>query len=126
MNIEELLKKQGKIAYTIKGISMMPLLRQDKDIVIIEDSRNKDYSDYDVVLYKRENANKKDYVLHRIQKDNHDGTYCIMGDNTLTEETVKRENIIGILESIKRGKRTIKKEDRFYKAYVNKIGRAHV
>lgn len=63
--IEELLKVKGYFAYTAIGKSMLPLIRQKRDIFEL---RRKDPNvrckRYDVVLYKRGNQN----VLHRIYR----------------------------------------------------------
>lgn len=36
MTFEEVLELDGRLIYTNKGISMMPFLRADKDVMIIE------------------------------------------------------------------------------------------
>lgn len=36
MTFEEVLERDGKLVYTNKGVSMMPLLRQDQDLLVIE------------------------------------------------------------------------------------------
>ena len=35
LTFEELLERDGQIAYTNKGVSMMPLLRQSRDVMLI-------------------------------------------------------------------------------------------
>lgn len=119
MTLEELLDKEGFIAYTFKGVSMMPFLKEDKDIVIINKPDNNNYSKYDIVLYKRDTTSEeKQYVLHRILKDNKDGTYWIIGDNTYSGETVNEDDIIGILSEIRRENKIIKTKGLLYKLYV--------
>ena len=59
---EEQLDKCGKLIYTNVGDSMMPLIRQDKDLLIIEKPKGR-LKKYDVPLYRRDSGQ---YVLHRI------------------------------------------------------------
>ena len=64
MSFEGLLDEKGSIIYTNIGYSMMPLLRQKKDIIEIRKKNNGRCKKYDVVLYKRGTQ----YILHRILK----------------------------------------------------------
>ena len=50
---EKLLSERGYIVYTCKGTSMMPLLRQQRDIIEIRPKGDQRCKKYDVVLYKR-------------------------------------------------------------------------
>ena len=112
---KEEIERNGVLAYTNKGVSMMPLLRQDRDVMVIKKGAPP-YNKYDAVLFMRENGQ---YVLHRIIKCLDNGTYYIVGDNCIKGEYVKEENIIGVLTSVKRGKRTVKVTDRGYLIYVH-------
>ena len=73
---EDQLAKTGKLIYTNRGDSMMPLIKQDRDLLIIEPVHGR-LKKYDVPLYKRDNGQ---YVLHRILKVREQG-YVICGDN---------------------------------------------
>lgn len=98
ISFEEELEKSGKLVYTTVGASMRPLIRQDRDISIIEKPKAR-LKKYDVALYKRPNGQ---YVLHRVVKVCDDG-YVILGDNCLRKEYgIKEEQIIGILTSLVR------------------------
>ena len=78
---EKMLSEWGYIVYTIKGTSMMPLLRQYRDIIEIRPKGEHRCKKYDVVLYKR----GKNYILHRVLRVLPDG-YIIAGDhNTFLE-----------------------------------------
>jgi len=68
-SFEELLKKDGFIVYTNVGFSMMPLLRQRRDIIEIRAKGPGRCRKYDVVLYRR----GEKYILHRILKVLPDG-----------------------------------------------------
>ena len=93
---EEILEKDGKLVYKTKGVSMNPMLYQNRDLVVIEVPKGR-LKKYDVALYKR----GKSYVLHRVIEVNDDGTYSIRGDNTYSIETVPEEAVIGVLTSVK-------------------------
>ena len=69
--LEETLKKNGILVYTDKGDSMMPLLRENKDLMIIR-TLSEPPKKSDAVLFKRPNGA---LVLHRIVKANKDGSY---------------------------------------------------
>ena len=113
VSFAQLLERDGALAYTNKGISMMPLLRQDRDIMIIE-KRDPPYKKYDAVLFLRDNGQ---YILHRIMKVM-DGKYYIIGDNCPSGETVREEQILGVLTGVKRDGKLIRENDRRYRCYV--------
>ena len=62
VSFEELLETKGYIVYRTVGYSMLPLLRQKRDIVEIRPKGAERCRKNDVVLYKRNNK----YILHRI------------------------------------------------------------
>lgn len=110
---EEELRKNGKIIHTNVGVSMMPLLRQNRDVMIIERPEGR-LKKYDVPLYKRKNGQ---YVLHRILKvREHD--YVICGDHCVNKEYgITDEQIIGVLTGVIRDGKTISVNDFNYKVY---------
>ncbi len=108
------LEEHGSVIYTNKGISMMPLLRQDRDIMVIEKRTPARCKKYDAVLFLRDNGQ---YILHRILKLK-PGGYYIVGDNCIHGEYVREEQVLGVLTSIRRGQRTIKVTDPGYLCYV--------
>ena len=114
---EEELERTGKLIYTNVGVSMLPLIRQGKDIMIIE--RADEYMPLDAVLFRRKGVTGRGaYVLHRILKITPDGKYWIVGDNCVSGETVERENILGVLTCVSRHGKLIKRTDIRYRAYL--------
>ena len=113
ISFEQILERSGSLAYTNRGVSMMPLLRQGKDVMLIE-KREPPYKKYDAVLFLRDNGQ---YVLHRIMRVM-DGAYYIIGDNCISGETVPEEKILGVLTGVKRNGRMIGENDRLYRFYV--------
>ena len=75
---EDQLAKTGKLIYTNKGDSMMPLIQQDRDLLIIEPIHGR-LKKYDVPLYKRDSGQ---YVLHRIFSMEGD-KLVLMGDGNI-------------------------------------------
>ena len=115
MTFEELLEKDGYFLFTNTGVSMMPLLRQQKDIVEIRRKKAGRCRKYDVVLYRR----KDQYILHRILKVLPSG-YLIAGDNCVSVETdIKDENILGVMTRVVRNGKTITPDQIGYKCYVH-------
>ena len=112
---EEQLARNGKLIYTNRGDSMMPLIRQDKDLLIIKPVHGR-LKKYDVPLYKRDSGQ---YVLHRIlQVRPHD--YVICGDNRWSKEYgITDRHIIGVLSGIVRDGKEISVQDAKYRLYVH-------
>lgn len=114
--IEEKLKNDEEVSSLTVGISMEPMLREHKDIVIIKRIDRK-LKKNDVPLYKRTGRDK--LVLHRILKVTENG-YVIRGDNLYIKECdVKDGDIIGVLKAFYRdGKYYDCEKSRKYKIYV--------
>lgn len=93
---EEEIDEKGKIIYTNVGDSMMPLIREKRDVLMIE-KVNGGLKRLDVPLYKRDSGQ---YVLHRILKVR-DKDYIICGDNRYCKETgITDRHIIGVLTGV--------------------------
>ncbi len=114
-SFEELLEQDGYLVYTNGGYSMMPLLRERKDIIIIKKKGPERCKKYDVALYKRGET----YILHRILKVLPDG-YIIAGDhNSFVEKDIKDENILGVMTRVIRDGKSIYMDDWRYRLYVH-------
>ena len=115
VTFEDVLNKDGVIVYTNVGVSMMPLLRQKKDIIEIRKKGVERCKKYDVVLYRR----REKYILHRILKVLPDG-YLIAGDHCVTlEKDIKDENILGVMTRVFRNGKNITPDNIWYKLYVH-------
>ena len=110
---EEILKKDGKLIYTTKGVSMQPMLYQNRDVVVIEVPQGR-LQKYDVALYRRGSS----YVLHRVIGVNEDGTYSIRGDNTYSIEIVPESAVMGVLTAFVRDRKPHQVTDSDYRRYV--------
>ena len=116
VTFEELLEKDGYLVYTNVGTSMMPLLRQRRDIIEI---RRKDPATrckrYDAVLYKYGDK----YILHRVLKVR-PKDYVICGDHNIWREYgITDDQILGVLTRVVRDGKSIYPTDWKYKLYVH-------
>lgn len=119
MSFEEMLETTGTVAFTNVGVSMMPLLREGRDVMVIR-RKEGPIKKYDAVLFKRPGrAGRGAYVLHRVLRVNDDGTYWIVGDNCVSGETVREENVLGVLETVIRDGRPMDFDTLSYQAYVH-------
>lgn len=112
--IEEILAESGEVSFVSAGVSMMPTIRDRKDIVTLVKPEGQ-LKKGDVPFYRRDNGQ---YILHRIIYVNN-GTYVTRGDNQWENEyNVRDDQIIGVLCSFDRDGKTHRVTDADYKIYV--------
>lgn len=112
---EEIIENDGKLVYSNVGDSMRPLIRQDRDLLVIEPVSGR-LRKYDVPLYKRDNGQ---YVLHRILKVRPDD-YVICGDNRWSKETgITDRQIVGVLTAVVRSGKEIPVTSLRYRLYAH-------
>ena len=93
-SIEQTILDQGYIIRETHGTSMLPFLREGRDLVIL--TKPISIKPGDVVLFKRKES---EYVLHRIIKVL-GNQICIRGDNCIQTEIVDEGNIIAKMEGV--------------------------
>lgn len=94
ISYEDYLNTHGSLTYSNVGVSMLPLLRQGKDLFIARKKEAERCRVGDVVLYRRPPDH---YVLHRIIKVR-PNDYVILGDNCIAKEYgIRDEDIIGVM-----------------------------
>lgn len=104
MNFEDIIAQQGHLVYTNTGVSMMPLLRPRRDLLVIKPKPEGRLHRLDIPIFKRTNG---EYVVHRVLKVRKDD-YGMCGDNqTFIEYGITDEQIIGILDAVIRDGKTI-------------------
>ncbi len=104
---EQELETRGKLIYPNVGTSMMPLLRQRRDLMVITRRPEGRLKKHDAVLYRRGGK----YVLHRIVKVRRDD-YVIRGDHQWRREYgVTDTQIIGVLSAVVRDGKEISVQD---------------
>ena len=112
---EDVIERDGRLVYTNVGDSMCPLIRQDRDILIIEKPNGR-LKKYDVPLYKRDSGQ---YVLHRVLKVR-ENDYVICGDNRYSKEYgITDRHIIGVLTAVVRDGKEIPITNWRYRLYVH-------
>ncbi len=116
MTIEESIVRNGFHLSTVVGDSMMPLLRQGKDLVKVV-PLTKPLEKYDIVLFKRPTG---EYVLHRIVKAKSD-YYVICGDNRFLREKIPYNWIVGVAESVFIDNEEVQMSDERQLNYAKKI-----
>ncbi|MBN3490433.1 hypothetical protein JV173_02775 [Acholeplasma equirhinis] len=118
-SIEKTLLTKGFVVTNVYGRSMLPLLRENIDQVLIK--KTDTYHIYDVVLFK---SNDK-LVLHRIIKIKGD-TYYITGDNQYKLEHVYKNQIKGKMKAFYKEGKEIPVNDTEYLKYVKRITRTRL
>ena len=112
MTFEKLLEQDGRLVYRTRGVSMEPMLRQNRDLVVIEVPAAR-LKKYDVALYRRGTS----YVLHRVIGVKSD-QYLSRGDNTYALEMVPDGAVLGVLTAFQRKGKKYSVTDRSYRCYV--------
>ena len=100
------------IRFAPQGRSMLPMLREGIDQVVISPITG-ELKKYDIPLYQRENGQ---YVLHRIVEIS--DTYTCIGDNQFVKERgIKREQMIAVVTAFERNGRKYKTNNGSYQLY---------
>ena len=114
--IEEVLASGGEFRMYPKGTSMLPLIVQTRDSVVLKRNFEDGAKKHDIAFYRRRNGQ---FVLHRVMDICDDGTYTMCGDNQLVlEKGIQPQQIIAYVSEISRGDKSISPNRFLYKAYV--------
>ena len=114
LSYEEYMDKYQRLVRTNVGVSMLPLLRQGRDLFVVEKRDPGRLKEGDVVLYRRP---PDKYVLHRIvqvrEKD-----YVILGDNCVNREYgITDDDILGVMTGFVRDGKQHTVTERGYRLY---------
>lgn len=110
--IQESLAAGKTVRFSPRGISMLPMLRQGIDSVVLSPLPEK-LSKYDLPLYQRDDGH---YILHRIVSAGE--TYTCIGDNQFVlEHGVRHDQMIALVTAFTRGGREIAVTDPGYRLY---------
>ena len=106
-SFEDVLNRDGRLVYTNVGDSMLPLIRQGSDLLVIEKPTGR-LKRLDVPLYRRDSGQ---YVLHRVLKV-YKNDYVLCGDNRWSlERGITDRHIIGVLTAIIRDRKELRMSD---------------
>ncbi|MBR5586876.1 MAG: S24/S26 family peptidase [Clostridia bacterium] len=112
-SIKEIVAAGGNVKLTVTGKSMLPILMEYRDSVILE--KTSKLKKGDIALYRRSNG---DYVLHRVVKIKKDGI-AMCGDNQkVIEYPIMPEQIIATCSAIIRKGKRIEKNNFVYRLIV--------
>ena len=110
--IREWLAEGKSVRFGPRGTSMLPMLRQGIDSVVISPLPEK-LKKYDLPLYQRSNGQ---YVLHRVIAVG--DTYSCVGDNQFNYETgLTHDQMIGIVSRFYRKDKMISVDSIKYRIY---------
>ena len=111
--VEQEIASGNSVRFKVKGNSMFPLLRNEKDEVSLSPLAATPQK-MDIVLFR---FNGK-HILHRII-DVTDGVYIIQGDGIYTfSEHCRKEDIVGVVTSLhKAGCKAVSTASGWYKFY---------
>ena len=110
--MQESLAAGQSVRFSPKGVSMLPMLRQGIDSVILSPVSGP-LKKYDIPLYRRDDGA---YVLHRIVKAGN--TYTCIGDNQfILEPNVRQDQVIAVGTGFFRGDREISVSNPGYRLY---------
>lgn len=112
--IEEVLAQNGKYIGPTVGVSMLPMLKNRRDTIIVLPKTER-LKPLDVALYRRGDA----YILHRVLSVTEKG-YIIRGDNCYSDENVPENAVIGVLSEFFRKNKHYYCTDEKYLKYVKK------
>ena len=112
--MKEMLDSGGTVNFNPHGTSMLPMLHDDGDRVVLKKPEG-ELKKYDLPLYRRENGA---FVLHRVVKKPQNGIYTMCGDNQgALELGIKHDQIIGVVVEFERKGKKISAENKLYKLY---------
>lgn len=110
--MKERLAAGQTVRFSPRGISMLPMLRQGMDSVVLSPVPEQ-LRKYDLPLYQRDDGK---YVLHRVVKAGQ--TYTCVGDNQFDlEPGLRHDQMIALVTSFYRGDREYQVTAPVYRLY---------
>ena len=114
-NIERSIKELGYAVVPITGTSMLPLLKEGRDLVELESCSQERLKKGNVVLYKK---NDGTLVLHRIIKTENREFFTVLGDHQFNNaERVNKNQIIAVACGFFIKGRYVNEKTRWYRLY---------
>ena len=112
--MKEMLESGGTANFNPHGTSMLPMLHDDGDRVVLKKPEG-ELKKYDLPLYRRDDGA---FVLHRVVRKPENGTYTMCGDNQWhLEKGIRPDQIIGVVISFERKGKKISADNALYKLY---------
>ena len=121
--MREVFDAGGVFPFAPLGRSMLPMLREKRDTVVLAGADGREIRRLDVVLYLRDEvgddgAVERRPVLHRVVALEPGGTFTLCGDRQTTPERgVTRAQVVGVLVEFTRKGRRVDAASRLYRLY---------
>ena len=113
--IAEKLEAGGSVTFNPKGTSMLPMLRDGDDTVVLSKPKGRLHL-FDLPLYRRKDGS---YVLHRVVNFGSDGSYTMCGDNQFAvEKGITDDDVIGVVTAFYRKGKPYTVDSMKYRAYL--------
>ena len=110
--MQENLAAGRTVRFSPRGISMLPMLRQGVDCVILSPAPEK-LRKYDIPFYRRDDGK---FILHRVVEVGE--TYTCIGDNQFElEEGVRHDQVIAVVSGFTRGEKEHRVSEWSYQFY---------
>ena len=110
--IKESLAKGNDVRLLVRGVSMHPLLQNERDFVVISPATS--VKKRDIAFFERENGI---CVLHRVVKIRKNGFYCA-GDNQVTVEgPIGLDRLLGVVTVLVRNGKELSVKNAKYRLY---------
>lgn len=110
--MQENLAAGRTVRFLPRGISMLPMLRQGVDCVILSPAPEK-LRKYDIPFYRRDDGK---FILHRVVEVGE--TYTCIGDNQFElEEGVRHDQVIAVVSGFTRGEKEHRVSEWSYQFY---------
>lgn len=115
MNIKEYLDTHDTLTFNTKGVSMLPMIKQDRDLVILRKKQpDERLKKYDVAMYHAKDGR---YLLHRIVALEENG-YTFLGDNLPHKERhIREEQVFAVLVGFVHKGKEYQTDDFGYRLY---------
>lgn len=112
----EKLNSGGTVTFSPRGKSMLPMLRDGEDVVVLSKPNGRLHL-FDVPLYRRCNGG---FALHRIVDFDINGNYILCGDNQFeVERGIKDSDIVAVMTAFYRKGKAYPVSSFRYKLYLN-------
>lgn len=96
-SVEEIIAEGGSVEMTVKGFSMRPFLRNERDVVVLAPLAGRQLCVGMVVLFRYRGG----YVLHRVRRIEGENL-TIEGDgNYRIQEMATTKDVVAMVESVK-------------------------
>lgn len=110
--VRQSLREKRMFELTVTGYSMSPLLQPGRDQVLLVPADRERIREREIYLFSREDGS---LVLHRLLARLKDGQLRMNGDGQVWTEDISRDQVIALVQKIRRNGRVIDCSSRGYR-----------